>query len=466
MTPAMKLPPGATLETSAPPSDSGAMKLPPGARIEQPATADPGYWNTLLSDLKNVPAGMIALVRHPVDTAKAAVGQVDFEHPENSSGLLGAVDVLGNEWEHGHKGEALAHLTELGLPIIFKGTGALAKAAAPAADTAATVVRGAAQGLKANAGPIAEAAAEGGVTGSLFGHPFETAAFRAAPRTAKAIVQGIKQALADRRAAAAPPVAAEASPLTPEVLPPERQLPQGAIQMPPAADTSGLRLVDAGRGVARDPKTGRMFRVYSSTDQPLARTPAASAPPVAQEAAPSIPAAAGGEAPADNPAPAKADVEKALSTLPNDQPKPSTPRNRAEADQQFQQRNRAKKAESMARMLYYGGSDTPGAGLSLDDVKAMGDDEWKQLAKAAKIADLQKAGTISQSDLGKINGVSAPSPETQRLVIQRVERYWQAHRMAQEGPQAPGGGMGAMKRYRTDYNPAALTDQQIQDLHQ
>lgn len=47
--------------------------------------------------------------------------------------------------------------------------------------------------------------------------------------------------------------------------PPRKALPPPARQMPPAPDTSYVKAADAERQVVRDPKTGRMKRVYLST---------------------------------------------------------------------------------------------------------------------------------------------------------------------------------------------------------
>ena len=359
-------------------------------------------------------------------------------------------------------------------------------------------------------------------------------------------VRGLASRINGQPAQAAPSAAPGSSDtgqgMTPEVLPPERRLGPGAIQMPAAPDTSGIRLVPAGRGLARDPRTGRMFRVYSSTDQPI--PPAArpvQTPPVAQPAAPAAAEATGQPQPAETAsapsakaelerrfqerkngqasqnndvsaqpsqnnnvspaAPSRAAVEKALSTLPNDEPRFGTPRNRDEANQQFQARNSYTKANRMAQLLYYGDNATPTPGFTpieaardlipdrqkfpdgpagdkaFAQAQEVADAQWEALAKADKTDQLQRKGNgaISQSDLGKIDNVEAPSPDTRRLVLRRLERYWQAHRIAQEQPAAAPKngangsartGMGAMKRYRTDYNPAALTDEQIQALHQ
>lgn len=110
------------------------------AKQEHTNQPDPGYLGTLWNDLKSLPAGAYQLVRHPIDTTKAAIGQMDLEHPENSSGLLGLPDELYKEWQAGHKGEVMARMTELGLPIIFKGAGLAAEGAAGAAGKALDVV--------------------------------------------------------------------------------------------------------------------------------------------------------------------------------------------------------------------------------------------------------------------------------------------------------------------------------------
>src|SRR5215213_9164816 len=44
-------------------------------------------------------------------------------------------------------------------------------------------------------------------------------------------------------------------------------LPAPALVTPPPADLSGMAIVDAARGIARDPKTGRMFRYYKATQK-------------------------------------------------------------------------------------------------------------------------------------------------------------------------------------------------------
>ena len=213
---------------------SAAIRTQVGNKA-QPASEDPGYWNTLISDLKNVPAGMIALVRHPLDTAKAAVGQVDFKNPENSSGLLGAVDVLGNEWEKGHHGEALAHLTELGLPIIFKGAGALAPKIGDAASAAGTA---AGKVVDAATSPAARDVA--GLVSPRLAHGLSLAgrvrralqAFtqdEAAPTPATA--PAAQPPAAATPAVATPPVAVAASPVTAPVSKPALTMKQAEAAM-------------------------------------------------------------------------------------------------------------------------------------------------------------------------------------------------------------------------------------------
>jgi hypothetical protein len=55
---------------------------------------------------------------------------------------------------------------------------------------------------------------------------------------------------------------------------PRRALtPSDTLITPPPADASGIQIVDAARGIARDPKTGRMFRYYTSGRAPNLESP-------------------------------------------------------------------------------------------------------------------------------------------------------------------------------------------------
>lgn len=133
---------------SAAPASSGQDWFAQKAPAQQ--TPDPGFFGTLWNDLKQInptKTGDLAkaLFHHPIETIKAAVGTMDLEHPENSTGLLGLPDELYEQWKAGHHGEALAHEAEFAAPVLFKGIGALADTSAGTA--AAGFAKGAVKAL-------------------------------------------------------------------------------------------------------------------------------------------------------------------------------------------------------------------------------------------------------------------------------------------------------------------------------
>ena len=58
------------------------------------------------------------------------------------------------------------------------------------------------------------------------------------------------------------------NPITsPAAIPASRQIARGSIPLGATPDPSGIQIIDAARGIARDPKTGRMFKYFKGTPQ-------------------------------------------------------------------------------------------------------------------------------------------------------------------------------------------------------
>lgn len=175
-----------------------------------------------------------------------------------------------------------------------------------------------------------------------------------------------------------------------------------------------------------------------------------------------------------------------INTGVQPQPTPATPArtngrlSRAQMQQadQYTLARRTKSAEEMAQFLTKDPKQTQGLieflteqpeGIEGDQLHAVQDARWKQLKtlmKQDQLANIQNSGgRVGQEDVMKLKNVTAPDPATRRMAIKRAQEILQQQK-AVNGKTAPGGGMGAMKKFRTDYNPAALTDQEIEALHQ
>lgn len=141
-------------------------------------------------------------------------------------------------------------------------------------------------------------------------------------------------------------------------------------------------------------------------------------------------------------------------------------------------KRRTKSAEEMAQFLTKDPQQTQGLidflteqpeGLEGDQLHALQDQRWKglkTLMKQDQLANVQATGgRVGQEDVMNLKNTSAPDPATRRIALRRAQEILQQQAAAARKT-APGGGMGAMKKFRTDYNPAQLTDEQIAALHQ
>ena len=279
---------------------------------------------------------------------------------------------------------------------------------------------------------------------------------------------------------------------------PSRVIDLPAPTFDPANDASSVRAVTPGRGTARDPRTGRMKRVYSGSDQQLTSAAPASEgvqpPPELLErlnATPEPAAPVSNDPAAAQPGPVTPPAE-ALQQLnagvSNGRTNGRLSRAAAQDYDAATIARRTKSAEEMAQFIARDPSQAQGildllenpeplpdnpTTADLDRLHTLRDNQWtalKRLVKQDQLSQVERAGgTVKQSEVMNLKNTSVPNPVTRRMVVQRVQEILQqnAAKPAAVPPPAatPRTGMGAMKRYRTDYNPAALSDSEIQAIN-
>lgn len=70
-----------------------------------------------------------AFAKHPIDSIKSMVGEMNLDDPSKSSGLLGLPDTLYQRWQSGQQPEVLADLATMAAPAAEDVVGALGKGA-------------------------------------------------------------------------------------------------------------------------------------------------------------------------------------------------------------------------------------------------------------------------------------------------------------------------------------------------
>lgn len=93
-------------------------------------------------DIKGIPGTALQFLKHPLDTTKSMVGEMNLQDPSKSSGLLGLPDVMYERYKAGQRGGAVAPIAELlagraASELTPEGVGTAAKATAGAVKGAA-----------------------------------------------------------------------------------------------------------------------------------------------------------------------------------------------------------------------------------------------------------------------------------------------------------------------------------------